>query len=357
MHVVVDGRHIGGGRGVARYSERVLAAMAALDEDVRWTVVCPGGPVPGGVRAVHSRLPRRAFHGAGALLGRPTLDGLAGAADVAWLPAPAPVALSPGLPYVLNVHDRSFEARPGDFTGYERVWHRFARPRALAGGAAAVMTLTRSGADELVAAGWPVPPQRLIVGGAGAQFGPTDELAQGTPPAGVPERYLLTVGALEPRKGSDVLAGAYAQARMQGLDATLVVAGRGRLRHLFDGAPGVVLLDDVDDAALEALYRNALAVAHPALLEGFGLPPVEAAAYAVPSIVADLPVYEETLGAAALRVPASDGPALAAAMLQLADDETLRRGLGEQARDAVAAHSWDHTAQVVLEALRTAAGR
>ena len=45
------------------------------------------------------------------------------------LPGLAPVAVSRGLPVVLTVHDLSFEHRPQDFSAYERLWHRVARPR------------------------------------------------------------------------------------------------------------------------------------------------------------------------------------------------------------------------------------
>ena len=50
--------------------------------------------------------------------------------DVVWAPTIAPLSLSPGVPFVLTIQDLSFELRPGDFTAYERLWHRLARPRA-----------------------------------------------------------------------------------------------------------------------------------------------------------------------------------------------------------------------------------
>ncbi len=54
---------------------------------------------------------RRARYAAAALAGRPRLDRLAGAPpDVVWLPEPAPVAVSHGVPFVLTLHDLSFDA-------------------------------------------------------------------------------------------------------------------------------------------------------------------------------------------------------------------------------------------------------
>src|SRR5207249_173772 len=69
---------------------------------------------------------------------------------------------------------------------------------------------------------------------------------------GLPERYLLFVGALEPRKAPDVLVRAFERARQAGLDADLAVAGEGRLGPRLP-APGVHLLGAVPRGELDAL--------------------------------------------------------------------------------------------------------
>ena len=117
-------------------------------------------------------VPGRVLFGAAAVCGRPRLDRLfAAPPDVVWAPTVAPMALSAGVPLVLTIQDLSFELRPGDFTAYERVWHRLARPRALARRADRVIVLaapTRgqlvdrwgldSGRIEVVAPGVSAPP-------------------------------------------------------------------------------------------------------------------------------------------------------------------------------------------------------
>jgi glycosyltransferase involved in cell wall biosynthesis len=135
---------------------------------------------------------------------RPRLDRLLGGVDVLWAPAPAPLAVSPGVPLVLTVHDRSFEVRPGDFTRYERLWHRLTRPRALAARADAVVCDAAAVRADLERA-WGVRATVVAPGVLGARAPAAD--ADGTRP------YLLFVGALEPRKGPDVLAAAYARPR------------------------------------------------------------------------------------------------------------------------------------------------
>src|SRR5215218_5301895 len=148
MRVGVDARHLTAGRGVARYTRALLGALAAAHPEDEWLAFVPGRePVrdaPAGVRLVRHRLPGRALFGAAAVARRPRLDRLLGGVDVVWAPAPAPLAVSADVPLVLTVHDRSFEERPGDFTAYERLWHRLARPRALARRADAVVCVSHA---------------------------------------------------------------------------------------------------------------------------------------------------------------------------------------------------------------------
>jgi glycosyltransferase involved in cell wall biosynthesis len=221
---------------------------------------------------------------------------------------------------VLSIHDRSWELRPSDFTPYERAWHRLARPRTLAREAAAVTAVSHAVAADLASA-WGVRAHVVSPG----VTAPTAEPRRG--------RYLLFVGPREPRKAPDVLDAAYSRARARGLDAELVVVGNGAAR--------------VDDRELASLYAGALAVVQPSFLEGFGLPPLEAAAHGTPAVVSALDCFAETLGDAALRVPPGDADALAEAMLQIAGDEALRARLGAAARERAAAYTWERSANAL----------
>ncbi|HEY8582890.1 MAG TPA: glycosyltransferase family 1 protein [Capillimicrobium sp.] len=375
MRVGVDARHLPERRGVARYLQRTLAALAAGCPDDEWLALVPGRvPVgwdaPPGVELRRTALPGRAVFGLGAAVGRPTLTDLLGAeVDVAWLPAPAPIGLGSDVPYVVTVHDLSFEQRPGDFTAYERLWHAAGRLGAQARGAARVVVVSGATRDAVVER-WRVAPERVDVvhPGAGAILAPAPppadvvgagpaERGQLQPPPVEGRPYLLFVGALEPRKAVDLLAGAYARARAAGLEADLVVAGDGRLRRALEGRPGVRLLGAVGDAEADALYRGALAVVLPSWIEGFGLPPLEGLARGVPAVVADLPVYDETLGAGALRFAPGDAAALAEQLLAVGRDEALRARLVEAGQAAIAPLTWDATARGVRAALAEAAGR
>jgi glycosyltransferase involved in cell wall biosynthesis len=246
------------------------------------------------------------------------------------------------------VHDLSWVERPQDFTAYERVWHRVARVGRLARRAAAVVCVSEATRDAVVAE-WGLGADRVHVVPSGVTA-PAEA-------AWAPRRdrpYFLFVGALEPRKAPEVLARAHALARREGLEADLVFAGAGRLAEHVRG-PGVEVLGHVE--ALGGLYRDAIALVMPSHLEGFGFPPLEAALAGTPSIVSDLPVFAETLGHAALKVPPGDERALADALLRMERDRDLQATLATQARAAAERLTWASAAERYRAVLAEAAAR
>lgn len=361
MKVAVDARHLAAGRGVGEYTRGMVAALArAAEEGDEIRLFAPGGgddatqgrdaragdaegrdapgedargggEAPARVVVVGHRLPSRAIFGSAALLGRPRLDRLAGGdPDVIWAPAPAPLAVSRDVPFVLTVHDLSWIERPGDFTRYERLWHAAGRLRQLARRADRVVVDAWATISPLVR--WGVDPDRVRVVAPGVPERTATQL-----PPGVPDRYVLFAGALEPRKDPELLLRAHP-------DVDVVFAGRGRLAPRLAG-PRTHVLGDLDSGQLGALYANALALVLPSRLEGFGFPPLEAALHGTPSIVTDLPVYSETLGDEALRIPPGDAEALRDAIAALADDEDARRDLGARAKQRAERFTWASAGQ------------
>ena len=338
MRVAVDGRALRPGteraRGVARYLRCLLEELRRAFPEDEYEIVDPGS-----VRLATA-----------ALVGRPRLDRIAGGCDVAWVPAPAPVAISPGVPFVLTVHDLSFEHRPGDYSRYDRAWLRIARPARLALRAERVLCVSEA-TRQAVLDEWGIEPgrTRTVLPGPGRPPGATEE-----PPPGVPDEFVLAVGALEPRKQPSLLVEAHRQARDAGLRAGLVFAGDGPLRAYLERS-GPVILGHVPDAVLDGLYERALVVSCASREEGFGFTPLEALARGVPAVVSDLPVFDETVGEGALRVKPGDAAALADVLLRLEREPELRDRLAEAGREAVARLSWESAARATRAALAEAA--
>jgi glycosyltransferase-like protein len=162
-------------------------------------------------------------------------------------------------------------------------------------------------------------------------------------------RYVLTVGGIEPRKGSLDLLEAYALLRA---DVRLVIAGGETLFDYRDyrtrwearaAELGVepVILGQVPDDELPPLVAAAGAFAFPSVKEGFGLAAMEALAAGVPLVVRDLPVLREVFGAAARYAVGPEHLATELATALTSDDEP-RRTVG---RDLASRHTWIEAAE------------
>lgn len=113
--------------------------------------------------------------------------------------------------------------------------------------------------------------------------------------------YFVALGTVEPRKNHALLLRVWNEmARTGSPPALWVIGARGWARpDLFDqlaATPGVRLVSGLADGAVTTLLEGASALLFPSLAEGFGLPPIEAAALGTPVIASDLPVIRELLG-------------------------------------------------------------
>ena len=178
-------------------------------------------------------------------------------------------------------------------------------------------------------------------------------LRAGAGAAGRP--LILTVGGIEPRKGSDTLVKAIALLRDR--DPVLVVIGGHSLQDyrayregVFSLLPGlgldlgrdVVLPGTVADADLPAWFAAADVFAFPSTKEGWGLVVLEAMSAGLPVVASDLPVFREYLrpGRDALLVPTGDPAALAGVLASVLDDRGLAGRLRAAGRAVAARYTW-----------------
>jgi glycosyltransferase involved in cell wall biosynthesis len=179
------------------------------------------------------------------------------------------------------------------------------------------------------------------------------DLAAPDPATEIPEGpYFVTVGTIEPRKNHAFLIDvweAMAERRPAGsLPRLLILGSRGwRNEALFrrlDRHPlrGTAILErsGLPDGAVAALVAGAAGMLFPSLAEGFGLPPLEAAARGVPVVAAPLPVWRETLGEFGVYLPVDDRYSWAKAIEGLAE-ERARAGRTGALRPALAPPTWE----------------
>ena len=258
---------------------------------------------------------------------------------------------------VVTIHDVVPWTHPGTLTPHGVRWHR-----AMAGQAQrwadAIVTDTHAVAEQLrefVDFG-----ERVHVIGAAvgsdlrAPVGPVAERRSDA--LGLPPRYLLSVGTLEPRKGLDHLIAALTH--VPG-DVPLLIAGPDgwgdvsvdALSRAAGLAPGRVrALGRIDDADLALAYERATLFVFPSLAEGFGLPVLEAFQAGTPVVHSDDPAVAEVAGGAGVTV-ARAGPGyperLATAISAMLEDEAARRLAVARGRDRLAAYSWRASAEAV----------
>jgi glycosyltransferase involved in cell wall biosynthesis len=167
-------------------------------------------------------------------------------------------------------------------------------------------------------------------------------------------RFVL-VGTLEPRKGHAQALAAFERLWARGGDAQLLILGRagwgvdalvGRLREHPQRGRLLHWIEQAADAELAAAYRSASALLAPSLDEGFGLPLAEAAAFGLPVLARDLPVFREVAGDRASYFSGTDPDALATAVT-----DWIARDRDGGVPLPAPAPSWRDSARSVLGAL------
>jgi len=201
---------------------------------------------------------------------------------------------------------------------------------------------------------------RVIYPAVDARFAPIDDedaVAAVRRRYNLPERFILYVGTLEPRKNLLRLIAAYHRLRETGLSEALVLAGgRGWLcDDVIDAAKaqeGVHLTGFIADEDLPALYNAASLFVFPSLYEGFGSPPLEAMACGLPVVCSNTSSMPEVVGDAALLVDPEDEGSIAEAMWEAAHDETLRHRMRDAGLARARLFSWDDAARQTLDVYR-----
>lgn len=174
----------------------------------------------------------------------------------------------------------------------------------------------------------------------------------------LPDRFLLFLGTIEPRKNLVGLLKAYEQARARGLDVPLVLAGGlgWMCRDIFrtlrtDGLEQhVISTGYVRDEDRAALYSMADVFLYPSFYEGFGLPVLEAMACGLPVITSRVSSLPEVGGDAALYVDPASIDEIASGLLRLTQSDSLRETLRERGLKQAAKFTWDDCARTILRA-------
>jgi glycosyltransferase involved in cell wall biosynthesis len=360
--LLIDGRSLlePQGGGVFEYTRRMTNALRAsgrLDVTV-WANALRAGKAEG--IDAFTRFPNKVLNASLKAFGGPGIERLSGIrADLLWMPNPHFAPAPASLPLAITIHDLSFELYPEFFSLKQRLWHRAVAPGALTRRAAVVLAVSETTKRDIVER-WGVPPERIAVTqeGAAPEFfeAPSDEeLSAVRRKRRLPERFILHVGTMEPRKNHLALLAAYHQLRPQarygGLG--LVLAGPSGWRNddvlrAIRRSPyrqDIKLLGFVTPAERRALYRCASVLAFPSFYEGFALPPLEAMASGLPVVGSSAGAIGEVVCDAGILADPYRPAELAEAIAAVLDSPSLAKLYATRGQARAALFDWEGCAK------------
>jgi glycosyltransferase involved in cell wall biosynthesis len=259
-------------------------------------------------------------------------------------------------PRVVTVHDTFPWSCPGTSTRLEVLLHRYWLPWALRHTEQIITDSQTSARDIVRYLGPPTEKVQVIPLAVGPLYRPPGEAAVQAVRAryGLPERYILFAGGLNPRKNLLRLLKACRLVWRTGEQRPLVVLGASdeALQPVlapFSMEQRVHGLGYVPEDDLPGIYGGADLFCYPSLYEGFGLPALEAMACGAPVLCSNNAALPEVVGTAAILVDPYDIEALANAISAALHDTNGRHELRSRGIKQAHHFSWERTAQTTLE--------
>ncbi len=263
-------------------------------------------------------------------------------------------------PVVCTIHDICFEHYKNIFTKKEYYTQKMLIPYA-AKNSACVFTVS-SHAKQDIQEHYSIPEDKVIV-----TYNATDPSFRKLTSSELmveelkkkfeikANRYILSVGNLQPRKNLVRLIRAFIKLKKTEPEIQLVLVGKKAwmydeiLKAAIEGSEDIIFTDYVDQEELVRLYNGAELFVYPSFFEGFGIPPLEAMACGVPVVVANATSLPEVVGDAGSYFDPFDIDSILESIKKMLYDRELRERSIERGYERVKAFAWERSSRIIMD--------
>ena len=360
--------------GIEEYTENLLTHLLPLDKSIKFKLFFSSfkGDIKKydwmslkNVELCKFKIPNQFLFLSSGLVNSPKIDKLMGGVDVFFSPHFFLTSLSSACKRVTTFHDLSYIHYPELFLLRQRLWHNFEmNPSWQSRFSDKIISVSESTKNDLVKI-YGIDPAKIEVIYSGISSDmkrPSDEeLSKFKIKHNLPDKFILFLGKLEPRKNISGLVQAFnvVKDKRNFLDLKLVIVGsRGWLyddifkeiqssRHRDD----IVLKSFIPDRERKFYYGLAEAFVYPSLFEGFGFPPLEAMACGTPVIVSNRSSLPEIVGNAGLLIKPNNIDEIADLMSLILTDRKLKDQMASLGYNRSTFFNWNKTAEKTLDCL------
>jgi len=357
--------------GVEEYTTNLLANMLSLNPDLKFKLFYNGYQkikldydwlkFPN-VELKQYRIPNRFLDTSLYFFDYPKIDKLLKEVDVFFSPHIFLSSVSKKCKVVATFHDLSFEKYPEFYSASKNYWHFSMNPKKQARKADKIIAVSESTKDDLIGL-YNVNPEKIKVlySGINSELRIRNQelrIREIRKKYNLPEKYILYLGTLEPRKNIIGLIKAFEKFKIQNskFKIQLVIAGsKGWLyKDIFKAVENssvkneIIFTGFIDDEDKSILYSQAELFVYPSFYEGFGFPPLEAMACGTPVITSNVSSLPEAVGDAAITINPYNLDELYRAMEMVLNNNQLKNILIVRGFEQIKKFSWQKCARESL---------
>ena len=369
--------------GVSTYSFNLIQELLKIDKENNYflyynsakKVTLPN--FEGEYSVVHTQYPNKIFN---YLLQKnlslPKIDNTLGGLDIFLAPHYNFMALSGGVKKVLTIHDLSFIRYPEYFSRRKNFWHQLINIKKLAHSMDVIVAVSENTKQDIIEL-LNIREDKIKVVHSGLEnnfIQSISDLENSNFESNVeenkyrdlkekynlPDKYILSLSNLEPRKNLRTLISAYNKIRDRNPDfcnIKLVICGAKSwsYNNIFESIEkskykkDIIYTSYIDNLDKPYIYRQAQIFVYPSFYEGFGFPPLEAMASAVPVIASFSSSIPEIIDKAGILLDPKSSDELAMAMTNLLKDEKLRNYYINKGLNRAKKFSWEKTAKTYIK--------